>query len=246
MVELEDRLRRLADDQARQARAPGAGAAILRGRRRRRRQAAAVAVTLVGLVGALAGMRDPWDGATTEPAAPAPTNSCVGPRCDRRQVAPPRAFEPVEGKVVARGERPGFRWRLVVRRDRLSGGQHGVVALYQHDDNSPNADVGTLEPVELSFLGPGVRDGALSMAGIVTDRAARVRLQLLRGGAPVPPVEVRSLGSGGVFPHNRLFVAFLPGGSVLRRIELLDRRGGLICVQRLAGAKARGGAEACF
>ena len=246
MVELEDRLRHLADDHARHARVPGASVAIRRGRRRRRRQAGAAAVTLAALLGALIGVRDVRDDAAVEPVAPPATTSCVGPRCGRQPVTPPRAFEAVEGKVVARGEGPGFRWRLVVRRDRLPGGRYSLFALYQHDDNSPHADLVTLEPVELSFLAPSVRDGSLNMAGIVTDRAALVRLQLRRSGAPAPAVEVRPLGTDGVFPHNRLFVAFLPEGSVLQRIELLDRRGGLICVQRLAGAKAQGGAQACF
>jgi hypothetical protein len=33
--------------------------------------------------------------------------------------------------VVAEGEQPGFRWRLVIRRAKLPSGQHELIALGQ-------------------------------------------------------------------------------------------------------------------
>jgi hypothetical protein len=245
MAELSERLRRLADDHARSARAPGPAAAVRRGRRRRRHQAVAAAAVLAALAGIAVGVWDPPQDAAIEPAAPT-TTACAGPSCLRRPAVVPRGFEPAEGTVVAQGERPGFRWRLVARRAALAGGQRELFVLFQHDDNSPNADLVTLEPVKLSYLAPGVRDGTLELAGIVTDRTALVRLQLRQAGAPAPPVEVRPLDTGGVFPHNRLFVAFLPDGSTLLRIELLDRQGQPICAQRVGGGPAPARAERCF
>ena len=177
---------------------------------------------------------------------PATTVPCAGPECEQRTATLPRGFEPVEGKVVAEGERPGYRWRLVVRRDRLPGGRHQLVALYQHDDNSPPADLVTLEPVKLSFLLPSSRAPELDMAGIVAGGTNRVRLVLQRDGLAAPPIEVPALDAGGVFPDNRLFVAVLPQGTVLSRIELLDRRGRKLCVQRLATLRAPGGDGSCF
>jgi hypothetical protein len=246
MVELEDRLRRLADDHARRARPPGAAAAVRRGRRRRRRQATAATVALAALAGVLVGVRGLGEEVAVEPAAPTATTRCAGPGCDRRPVTLPRGFEPVEGRVVAEGERPGYRWRLVVRREPLPGGRHRLVALYQHDDRSPPADLVTLEPVLLAYLLPSSDRPELDMAGIVTDRTALVRLELQRDGLQAPPIEVRPLDSAGLFPHNRLFVAVLPEGTVLHRIVLLDRRGRPICEQRLATLMAPGGAGSCF
>ena len=69
---------------------------------------------------------------------------------------------------------------------------------------------------------------------------------LLRDGLQAPPIEVRALDSGGVFPHNRLFVAVLPKGTVVSRIEPLDRQGRPICVQRLVTLRAPGEEGSCF
>jgi hypothetical protein len=102
------------------------------------------------------------------------------------------------------------------------------------------------EPVELAYLLPPSSAPELDRAGIVTGETARVRLVLHRDGLQAPPVEVRALDSGGVFPHNRLFVAVLPAGTVVSRIELLDRQGGKLCVQRLVTLRAAGGDGSCF
>ena len=82
-----------------------------------------------------------------------------------------------------------------------------------------------------------------NMHGIVTDRTTLVRLRVARDGAPLAPVEVRPTDGGAIFPHNAWFVAFLPNGSELYGIELLDRRGQLICSERIRQVKLPDGAE---
>ena len=82
-----------------------------------------------------------------------------------------------------------------------------------------------------------------NMHGIVTDRTALGRLRVARDGAPLAPVEVRPTDGGAIFPHNAWFVAFLPQGTELYQIELLDRRGQPICSERLRTVKLPGGSE---
>jgi len=254
MLELEDRLRRLAGEHERAARVPAASATVRRGRRRRRRLAgAATTLTLLGLVACLVGVRELRDSAAVTPPAatttvppaaslamPGTTTVCQGPACSRPgPTVVKRGFEPVEGTVVATGEQPGYRWRLVIRRGKLPGGQHELVALFERDDYSPPVDLVTLEPVKLSLVVPTKRFPNLH--GIVTDRAALVRLRVTRDGAPVTPVEVRPTDGGTIFPDNAWFVAFLPKGTELYQIDLLDRRGDPICSQRVRKVKLPGG-----
>jgi hypothetical protein len=262
MLRLEDRLRRLADEHERAARAPDPAATVRRGRRRRRRLAAATTLTVVSLVAGLVGVRELREPAAVAPpavgpaapttivtvpppggsAAPGTTVLCPGPACrSTGSTVVQHGFEPVEGKVVAEGEQPGFRWRLVIRRAKLPDGQHELVALFERDDYSPPVDLVTLEPVKLSIVVP--TKAFPYMHGIVTDRAALVRLQVTRGGAPAPAVELHPTDGGAVFPDNAWFVAFLPEGTQLYRIDLLDARGRPICSERIGKVKAPGGAE---
>jgi hypothetical protein len=242
MLELEDRLRRLAGEHERAARVPSASAAVRRGRRRRRRLAgAATTLTVLSLLAGLAGVRElVQPAAAAGPAAPVTTAACEGPPC-LREHPPARGFEPVKGTVVAEGEQPGYRWRLVIRRGKLPGGQYELVALFERNDYSPPVDLVTGEPVRLSLVFPTKRFP--NMHGIVTDRTALVRLRVARDGAPLAPVEVRPTDGGAIFPHNAWFVAFLPNGSELYGIELLDRHGQLICSERIRQVKLPGGAE---
>jgi hypothetical protein len=262
MLELEDRLRRLAGEHERAARVPSASAAVRRGRRRRRRLAgAATTLTVLSLLAGLVGVRELREPAAVAPPAvgpaapttitvPPPAGSttpgttilCSGPACrSTGSTVVQHGFEPVEGKVVAEGEQPGFRWRLVIRRAKLPDGQHELVALFERDDYSPPVDLVTLEPVKLSIVVP--TKAFPNMHGIVTDRAALVRLQITRGGAPAPPIEVHPTDGGAVFPHNAWFVAFLPEGTQLYRIDLLDGRGQPICSERVGKVKLPGGSE---
>ena len=243
MLKLEDRLRRLADEHARAARVPSASAAVRRGRRRRRHLAGtATTLAVLSLLACLVGVREVGESAppAAGPAAPVATAACEGPPCNRPK-PPARGYEQVKGMVVAEGEQPEFRWRLVIRRAKLPDGQHQLIALFERDDYSPPVDLVTLEPVRLSLVFPTKRFP--NMHGIVTDRTALVRLRVARDGTPLAPVEVRPTDGGAIFPHNAWFVAFLPNGGELYGIELLDRHGQLICSERIRQVKLPGGAE---
>jgi hypothetical protein len=240
MLELEERLRRLAGEHERAARVPPAAATVRRGRRRRRRLAgAATTLAVLSLVAGLAGVRELRSPAARElPAAgPAPVTTAASrpePTADQG------GLEPVKGKVVAEGTQPGYRWRLVIRRGKLPDGQYQLVLLLQRSGYQPG-DLVTLEPVKLSFLFPSKRDPVIT--GIVTDHTALVRLRIMRGGAPLAPIQVHPTDGGAVFPHNAWFIAFLPAGTDLYQIELLDRQGRPICSERLRKVELPGGSE---
>ena len=245
MTELEQRLRRFAEEGARQARPPGAAAALRRGRLRRRRQLGAVSLALVVLLGAGLGVQDLLRPSSIQPVAPRPSPTVPPTHCARGvcvgindPLPSLPAFEPIPGRVIAHGTQPGYRWRLVVRRKKLTRNQREVASVFQHDDvYSPGADLVTLEPVTLSLLTPSKDLPVVS--GIVTDRAARVRLWLEHDGRVLAPVEVRVIDGGDEFPEN-FFVAFVPQGSVLRDVVLVDRRGQPICHQQLGKRSALG------
>jgi hypothetical protein len=236
MNDLQERLRRFADEGARQARPPGAEAALRRGRRRRRRQLGAAALALAALLAGGLGIRGQLGPLPVHPLAPGPTVTGAGPTvtgAGRAPVSLPRGFESIPGQEVARGERPGYRWRLMAERTRQQG-QWQITMVFQHDDNGPpNADLGTLEPVTLSLLMPSTRDPDPVAAGVVTQRAARVRLWLQRDGTQVPPVDAPAIDGGRDFPEN-FFVAFVPKRSLLRDVVLLDHGNRPICRQSFA------------
>jgi hypothetical protein len=214
------------------------------------------ALTMAALLGAGLGVQDALRPSSIQPVAPAPSSTLPPTRCVRGVcvgVNDPLpslpAFEPVPGRVIAQGTQPGYRWRLVVRRKQLAHNQREVVSIFQHDDiYSAGADLVTLEPVTLSLLTPSEQYPVVS--GIVTDRAARVRLWLEHDGRVLAPVEVRVIDGGRGFPEN-FFVAFVPQGSVLRDVVLVDRRGQPICRQQLSkrsalGADSASKADRCF
>jgi hypothetical protein len=236
MTDLQERLRRFADEGARQARPPGAEAALRRGRRRRRRLVGAAGLALVAVLAAGLGIQGLLEPLSVQPVAPGPPPTTLSERCKLggcvRQTA--SGFEPVPGKVIAQGTRPGYRWRLVVRREQLPDHQRKIVSLFQRDDiYSPGADLVTLEPVTLSLLSPSTRDRDPVVSGIVDRRAARIRLSLKRDGTQLSPVDVQPIDGGRQFPE-RFFVAFVPQGSLLRDVVLLDRQGQPICHQRFS------------
>jgi hypothetical protein len=256
MTELQERLRRFAEEGARQARPPGAAAAVRRGRLRRRRLVGAAALTLVALLGAGLGVQDLLRPSSIQPVAPAPPPTLPPTRCVRGVCVGindplPKlpAFESIPGRVIAHGTQPGYRWRLVVRRKKLPHNQREIASTFQHDDiYGTGADLVTLEPVTLSLLTPSKQYPVVS--GIVTERAARVRLWLEHDGRVRAPVEVRVIDGGPNFPEN-FFVAFVPQGSVLRDVVLIDRGGQPICHQQLSERSALGvdsasKADRCF
>jgi hypothetical protein len=256
MTELEERLRRFAEEGTRQARPPGVAAAVRRGRRRRRRLVGAAGLALVGLLAAGLGVQDMLRPSSIQPVVPGPPPTLPPTRCVRGVcvgVNDPLpslpAFEPIPGRVIAHGTQPRYRWRLVVRRGKLAHNQREVASIFQHNDiYGAGADLVTLEPVTLSLLTPSKNYPVVS--GIVTGQAARVRLWLEQDGRVLAPVEVRVIDGGPGVPEN-FFVAFVPPGSVLRDVVLVDRRGQPICHQQLGKRSALGTdsaskADRCF
>jgi hypothetical protein len=256
MTELEERLRRFAQEGTSQARPPGAAAAVRRGRLRRRRLVGAAALTLAALLGAGLGLQDLLRPSSIQPVAPGPPPTVPPTRCVRGvcvgindPLPSLPAFESIPGRVIAHGTQPGYRWRLVVRRKKLPHNQREVASVFQHDDiYGTGADLVTLEPVTLSLLTPSKDLPVVS--GIVTDRAARVWLWLEHNGRVLAPVEVQVIDAGRDFPEN-FFVAFVPHGSILRDVVLVDRRGQPICHQQLSnrstlGADSASKADRCL
>lgn len=240
MADLEDRLRALADDHARRAHAPGVEAAIRRGRRRRRRMVGAAAAILMVLMAGLVGMRDLLAPAVLEPVAPPTTLPCIAD-CSRPPTTP-RASEtfdwlPARFKVIASGDQPGYRWRLAARRYKVNDYQpHEFKVLLQrtrHPNDNPTKYLSGNDRIKLSFHKPSVYDSHPNVVGIVADQTARIRLWIERNGAAAAPLDVQPIDASAVLPHHNVFVAFVAKGSVLRRLELLDRRGNLICYQRM-------------
>jgi hypothetical protein len=238
MTDLQQRLRRFADEGARQASPPGVEAAVRRGRRRRKHLVGAVGL---GLVAVLAGglgvgwvMRD----SATEPAGPDPAPAPSSTRPAEQPLL--RAFPPARGTVVARGTHRGFHWRLVVRRTKLPHQQRELNLLFETDaDVIADSGAGTLEPVTLSVGQHGPPNGEAVISGAVTRRAAVVRLQLEGGRAPPAPVDLEAIDAGPDVPA-RFFVVFVPPGSALREIVLLDGQSRTLCHQRLGPGRPLG------
>jgi len=244
MTDLQQRLRRFADEGARQARPPGAEAAVRRGRRRQQRMVGTVGLVLVALLAGGLGVGWVVRTSATEPAGPGPVPT---PQPTRPAEAPPlRAFPPARGTVVAQGTHRGYHWRLVVRRNKLPHNQREIYQLFETDaDIIADSGSGTLEPVTLSVGQHGPPNQENVVSGAVTKRAAVVRLLLERGGVPLAPVELQPIDAGATIPA-RFFVAFVQPGSVLREIILLDRQGQTICHQRLGPGQPFREPGSCF
>lgn len=240
MADLEDRLRALADDHAHRAHAPGVEAAIRRGRRRRRRMLGAATAILMVLVAGLVGIHDLLAPAALDPVAPPTTIPCIAdcsPPSSTPQASDTFESLPAKLKLIASGNQPGYRWRLAARRYKVNGSQqHEFVVLLQRtrhpNENQSNYLYGNDE-TKLSLHKPSIYDAHPNVVGIATDQTARIRLWIERNGTAAAPLDVQPIDASAVLPHNDLFVAFVAKGSVLRRVELLDRRGNLICYQQM-------------
>jgi hypothetical protein len=244
MTDLQQRLGQFADEGARQARPPGVEAALRRGRRRQQHLAGAVGLGLVVVLAGGLGVGWVLRTSSTEPAGPGPVPT---PQSTRPADQPPlRAFPAARGTVVAQGAHRGYQWRLVVRRTKLPHNQRELYQLFE-----TNADViadsgsGTLEPVTLTVGQHGPPNEESVVNGAVTRRAAVVRLQLERGGAPLAPVNLEAIDAGSDIPA-RFFVVFVPPGSVLREIVLLDRQGQTICHQQVGPGQPFREAGSCY
>ena len=238
MTDLQLRLRQFADEGARQARPPGVEAALRRGRRRQQRLVGAVGLGLVAVLASGLGVGWMVRTAATEPAGPGPAPT---PQSTRPADQPPlRAFPPARGAIVAQGTHRGYHWRLVVRRTKLPHRQRELSLLFETDaDIIADSGAGTLEPVTLSVSQHGPPNEETVISGAVTRRAAVVRLQLERGGAAPAPIDLEAIDAGADIPA-RFFVVFVPPGSVLREIVLLDGQRQALCHQRLGPGRLLG------
>jgi hypothetical protein len=231
MSDLQERLRQFADEGARQARPPGVEAALRRGRRRQQRLVGAVGLVLMAVLAGGLGVDWMVRISATEPAGPGPVPTLQSTRPAERPRL--RAFPPARGTVVAQGTHRGYHWRLVVRRNKLPHNQVEIYQLFETDaDVIADSGSGALEPVTLSVGQHGPPNEENVVNGAVTRRAAVVRLHSERGGVPLPSVDLQPVDAGSSIPA-RFFVAFVPPGSVLREIVLLDRQGQTICHQRV-------------
>ena len=238
MSDLQERLRQFADEGARQARPPGVEAAMRRGRRRQQRLVGAVGLALVTVLAGGLGVGWVVRTRATEPAGPGPVPTLQSTRPAERPRL--RAFPPARGTVVAQGTHRGYHWRLVVRRNKLPHNQVEIYQLFETDaDLIADSGSGALEPVTLTVGQHGPPNEENVVSGAVTRQAAVVRLQLERSGVPLAPVDLQAIDAGSNVPA-RFFVTFVPPGSVLREIVLLDRLGQRICHQRLSPGRLMG------
>jgi hypothetical protein len=238
MPDLQQRLRRFADEGARQTSPPGVEAAVRRGRRRQQHLVGAVGLGLMAVLAGGLGVGWMVRTAATDPAGPAaaPASSSTGPAGQ----PPLRAFPPARGTIVAQGTHRGYHWRLVVRRTKLPHQQRELNLLFETDgDVIADSGAGTLEPVTLSVGQHGPPNGETVISGVVTSRAAVVRLQLERSGTPLAPIDLEAIDAGPDIPA-RFFVVFVPPGSTLREIVLLDGQSQTLCHQRLRPGRLLG------
>ena len=213
-------------------------AALRRGRGRQQRLVGAVGVVLVTVLAGALGLGWVVRTRATEPAGPGPAPTLQSTRPAERPRL--RAFPPARGTVVARGTHRGYHWRLVVRRNKLPQNQVEIYQLFETDaDVIADSGSGTLEPVTLTVGQHGPPNEENVVSGAVTRRAVVVRLQLEHSGVPLPSVDLQAIDAGSTVPA-RFFVAFVPPGSVLREIVLLDRLGQTICHQRLGPGRLMG------
>jgi hypothetical protein len=241
MADLEDRLRALADDHADRAQAPGVAAAIHRGRQRRRRMLGAATATILVLVAGLVGTRHLLVPGAFDPVAPPTTSPCIT-ACIPSPPSPRSSgsFDPLPAnfRMIASGDQPGYRWRLAARSfntDNFGHPQELIVLLQRtnHPNDNPTNYVYGNAGARLSLRKPSIYDAHPNVVGIVTNQTARIRLWIEHDGAAAAPIDVQPIDAHAVLPDNNLFVAFVSKHSTLRRVDLLDRHGMLICYQRM-------------
>jgi hypothetical protein len=265
MIDLRDHLHELAEAAARDGRTAGPMAAVRRGRQRRRRLAGGTAallaaVLVAGGVGADrlgGGGRD--QAPVLSPARPrfpaklatyAPKGSAEAAvlrlLTDRSEgLGACKGGRPEDVRIIAVGPLPGRQgvWMLAARpplpaEQRLCwmfafGNRRSVSA--------PVAHAGAPPPLTSLVASSSGDPSKLIVDGYVTKRAARVRLMLAGGKAPL---DLAPLQSGDEFPVN-FFVAVLPWrGSKetlpVERIVALDRGGRPIASCRPVGEPSCG------
>ncbi len=239
---LQERLRHAAEQVAALATAPGADAAVRRGRRRNRHRTGAALLALAALtVGALGGTRLAT-AVAERPAATAP----VGPAAVPFPPVPvgPRARplgEPWSAVRIAQHDR---HYRLAVYwvQDTIGSRRQRLCIAFQAADLPPSSSAGlctTGDPRVHPSEDPQVVHGRIAnlppnastvdgVAGRVSSRVARVRVWLRRGQVLLPPVTVAVVDGGAAFP-GRYFAMLAPKAARYHALDLLDTQGRLLC-----------------
>ena len=227
MLDLEQRLRRLAADGERLATAPGAQAAVRRGRCRRRRLAAGAAllttVVVLAVVVGPAALRGP---------APPPVATAPRPGLSPAELPgqPPtyRVVQSAKGRVQIRGTWRGHGWRYILRAD-PSNSFAGFSDWFEFDSGAGGGG----KPGSSTLTLRQCCDTRFRMLGwfVVTERAAIIRVSFERSGRPFGPFDFR--------PHSLRpalalgYIAYEQQPDMkIRNVELIDRSGRAICHQR--------------
>lgn len=227
MLDLEQRLRRLAADGERLATAPGPQAAVRRGRRRRRHLAAGVAllttVVVLAVVLGPAALRGP----AAPPAAPAPQPG-LSPTELPGQPPTYRVIQSAKGRVQILGTWRGQRWRYILRAD-PSNHFSGSSEWFEFDSGAGGGG----KPGSPTLTLRQCCDKHSRMLGwfVVTEQAAIIRVSFERSGRPFGPFDFRPLS---LQPALALgYVAYEQQPDMkIRNVELIDRSGKAICHQR--------------
>jgi len=242
MHDLRDHLVELTEAGAREARVPGAQAAIRRGRRRRQ-VAAAAAVMLLGLGGGVIAV-DRWSsdwGVIGPPTGGRPRR----PLTTLQPINPARMFGDPESprlvgslRLMTEGTFKGRHWAFYLYRGRPAPpdppGVRWCSALvdWRPDGQVAGWSVGC--SVEQQLRGgrkltlsgeEPVENKVFIYHGGVTRRAARIRFQL----TDQRHIEARIVDLGSQFPNNWYIVVL--DSRMLAKITVLDAAGGTICAR---------------
>jgi hypothetical protein len=242
MADIRGGMRELAEAAAGQARAPGAEAAVRRGRRRRRAHTAAAVLALVVLLAGAGWLSGPLRRVAT-PGVPAASPSAAmpaGPSTTRPAVA--SAARP----GVAAGRVDGVGWTI----QRLREDRGELCATFRVEVPGGQPDNICMPPAPAVTAGTGsgfdTRRGRLKAQWVAVDpQVARVRLwydnpgrysefsdrpATTRPGTKVVHgrVEAATVGSGTRFPV-RFAVLLVPADAGVTRLAAFDAQGRLRC-----------------
>jgi hypothetical protein len=231
-LDLDTRLRRLAEEGAALSRIPGADQAIRRGRRRRWNLAGATALLLVAALAGGAGVQAvlrPPSVITTpkpplEPGLPAPSLPGRQPTF--------KIVRSAAGKVRVEGTWRGFGWRYDYAPSgdwlELDNGAGGGGSGF-----STMLNINGTTCCEYPVGKPKPPDPVLQVLS-VTNRAAVVRITFQLRGKLIGPVDFRPVDAGPAVPIGIVALERYPNGDdmVFREIVLLDHDGQRVCQER--------------
>ena len=251
MPELREQLVELAEAGAREARVPGADAAVRRGRRRRRQLMAATVLGVLVLAGGVVAV-DRWAGGwggSGPPTGgrPRPSATTLQPIDPARMFWGPESPKPAGPlRQMAEGTFKGRHWAFYLFRGRAAPpdppGERWCNALvdWRPDGRLAGWNVGCGLEQELRrgreltwHLDEPVENRMFVYHGTVTRQAARIRFQI----GDQPPFEARIVDLGAQFPYNWYVAVFSPRGGTRTMLDrnipktatVLDASGRVIC-----------------